>query len=261
MVRELQFWFNQFADVNVSVAQWSASYDASNTPTGWTAGQTQTYTVTITNTGNQTWPSGGSNPVRLGVHFANSGGGFATNSPWLTDQRFSLPADLAPNASVTLTVSVTAPNTTGNLVLEYQMVRELQFWFNQFADVNVSVAQWSASYAVSNTPISWTRRSDPDLYRDHHQHRQSDLAIRGSNPVHLGVHFATSGGGYAINSSSWLSDQRFSLPADLAPNASVTLTVSVTAPNTTGNLVLEYQMVRELQFWFNQFADVNVNVQ
>ena len=164
----------------VNAAPWSASYAVSNTPISWTAGQTQTYTVTITNTGNQTWPSGGSNPVHLGVHFATSGGGYASNSsPWLTDQRFSLPADLAPNASVTLTVSVTAPNTTGNLVLEYQMVKETQFWFNQFADVNVSSAPaWSASYAVSNTPTSWTPGSDPDLHRHRHQHRQSDLAIR-----------------------------------------------------------------------------------
>jgi Ig-like domain from next to BRCA1 gene len=108
-----------------------------NTPTSWTPGQTQTYTVTLTNTGNQTWPAG-SNLVRLGVHFANSGAGYSTNSPWVTDQRFNLTSDLAPNASATLTVSVTAPNTA-NLVLEYQMVKEGQFWFTHFADVNVIV--------------------------------------------------------------------------------------------------------------------------
>jgi hypothetical protein len=36
----------------------------------------------------------------------------------------------------------------------------------------------------------------------------------------------------------------------------------VTAPSTnSGNLVLEYQMVKDGQFWFAQFADVNVTVE
>ncbi|HCG02579.1 MAG TPA: hypothetical protein DEV93_18805 [Chloroflexi bacterium] len=124
------------ASAATTASPWVAGYSVGNTPTSWASGQTQTYAVTVTNTGSSTWPSGGSNPVRLGVHFQPSGGG--ANSPW-TDQHFSLPGDLAPNSSVTLTVSVTAPNATGNLVLEYQMIKESQFWFDQFADVNVTL--------------------------------------------------------------------------------------------------------------------------
>src|SRR5207247_1651291 len=132
---------------------WSAAYSVVNTPTSWGTNQTQTYSVTITNTGNQTWNATGSNPAHLGVHFANAGGGYGSNG-WYTDQRFSLPADLAPGASVTLTIAVTAPANTGNLVLEYQMVKEQQFWFSQFADVNTSVTVvCSASYSVVDTPL------------------------------------------------------------------------------------------------------------
>src|SRR2546428_7613980 len=109
MVKEQQFWFAQFADVNTTVtAQWSASYIVTNTPTNWTSGQSQTYTVTVTNTGNQTWQATGSSPVHLGVHFATAGGGFGNNS-WYTDQRFILPTDLAPGSSVTLSLSVSPP--------------------------------------------------------------------------------------------------------------------------------------------------------
>jgi hypothetical protein len=144
MVKEAQFWFSQFADVSVTVGQplWAATYSvAGSTPTSWGGGQTQSYSVTITNTGSQTWPAGGPNPVHLGVHFASTGGGEGSNfTSWHTDQRFSLPADLAPGASVTLPITVTAPATLGSLVLEYQMVKEAQFWFSQFADVNVTVA-------------------------------------------------------------------------------------------------------------------------
>jgi hypothetical protein len=126
------------ANATTSTPPWSASYATANTPSTWTPGQTQTYAVSITNTGNQTWAAGTANPVHLGVHFATQGG--APTYQWLTDQRYSLPADLGAGASVTLTVSVTAPNTAGSLVLEYQMVKEGQFWFNQFADRAVSVS-------------------------------------------------------------------------------------------------------------------------
>jgi hypothetical protein len=82
------------------------------------------------------------------------------------------------------------------------------------------------------------------------------------------VRFAAQGGGYGYGpnnsgydtSHGWYTDQRINLPADLTPGSSVALTISVTAPNVSGNLVLEYQMVKEGQFWFAQYADVNVHV-
>ena len=140
MVKEAQFWFRQFADVSTTVtAQWAATYSVGATPASWGGGQTQTYSVTITNSGSQTWSAGGSNPVHLGVHFANVGGGAGHNT-WYTDQRINLPADVASGGSVTLSITITAPANGGNLVLEYQMVKELQFWLSQFADMNVTVA-------------------------------------------------------------------------------------------------------------------------
>jgi hypothetical protein len=36
-------------------------------------------------------------------------------------------------------IGVTAPSNTGNLVLEYEMLKQYQFFFAQYADVNVSV--------------------------------------------------------------------------------------------------------------------------
>jgi hypothetical protein len=96
--------------------------------------------VTVTNTGNQTWPAGGSNPVRLGLHFAAGSG---LDSPgWSTDQRYPLPADLAPGASVTLTVTASAPPTPSATVLEARLVKEWQFWFGQWAAVGVT---WQGS--------------------------------------------------------------------------------------------------------------------
>src|SRR5947208_2697750 len=131
MVKESQFWFSQFADINVSLAQsWGASYETAATPTTWSTGQAQTYSVSLTNNGTQAWPATGANKASLGVHFANAGGGYDHNT-WYSDQRFNLPADLAPGASVTLTIIVTAPSgPTGTLALYYQFVNENHIWFS-----------------------------------------------------------------------------------------------------------------------------------
>jgi len=228
---------------------WFALYGTSNTPSSWAANQTQTYGVTVTNSGNQTWPASGNNPVHLGVHFTNGSG------TWYTDQRFNLPSDLAPGASVSLTVSVTAPNNSGNLAVEYQMVKESQFWFTQLGDVSVSVAaaSWLASYTVTTTPTTWAANQAQTYGVTVSNSGNQTWLAAGTNPIHLGVHF-TNGSG------TWYTDQRFNLPGDLPPGASVSLTVAVTAPNNNGSLVLEYQMVKESEFWFTQVADVGVSV-
>jgi hypothetical protein len=115
----------------------AATYSASP-PTSWYAGQAQTYSITLTNTGTQTWNAGGSNPVRLGVSFGTSND--TAGVGWATDQRFSLPGDLAPGASVTLSLSVTPPAGTGSYVLRQRMVKEGLAWFEQMQKTSVTVA-------------------------------------------------------------------------------------------------------------------------
>ncbi len=115
----------------------AASY-SSNPPTSWTAGQTQIYQVTVTNTGAQTWNAGGSNPVHLGVHFGTSSDGIGDG--WSTDQRFTLTSDVPPGGAQTLTVAVIAPTTSGAYVLRARMVKEAVAWFDQIQKTNVAVA-------------------------------------------------------------------------------------------------------------------------
>jgi hypothetical protein len=259
LVSENQFWFRQFSDQHVNVAQ--AGYDISQAPSSWQAGQTQTYTVTLINTGQWTWPAGGSNPVRLGVHFTTQPGGERMNFPdWLSDQRYSLPSDVVPGQRLPLTISVTAPlDAAGTVTVEYQLVKEGQFWFGDYADQQVTMAD--GSYSVGNTPATWAAGQAATYAVTLTNSGTWTWPAGGSNPVRLGVHFTTQAGGEATNFASWLSDQRFSLPSDLAPSQSVTFNIAVVAPvNASGNLTLEYQLVKEGQFWFQAFADVSVTV-
>ena len=225
---------------------WSATFSVANTPLNWAANQTQTYSVTLTNNGNQTWPAGGGNPVHLGVHFITGGN-------WATDQRFTLPNDVSPGASVTLTIAVTAPGSSGSMTLEYEMVKESQFWFSQVSDVAVTVAPpWSASYSAGSTPLTWASNQTQTYSVTLTNNGTQTWPAGGGNPVHLGVHFIIGG--------NWATDQRFTLPNDVLPGQSVTLTISVTAPGTNGSMTLEYEMVKESQFWFSQVSDVAVSV-
>jgi hypothetical protein len=114
-----------------------ASYIA-DPPRTWSSAQTQSYEVTVTNTGSEIWNQAGPNEVRLGVHFADGPGGYGRNH-WFTDQRWNLPDDLGPGESVTIPVQVTAPTQVGPLTLETQMVKEDRFWFPQSTSTRVMV--------------------------------------------------------------------------------------------------------------------------
>jgi hypothetical protein len=248
MVKEQQFWFRQLATVPVTMqgAIWMASYDASAIPRTWTYGQTQTFTVTVTNTGNQTWPAGGAYPVRLGLHFAPTDrAGWAA---WLTDQRFALADDLAPGQSAIINVTATSPATTAAAVLEAQMVKEQEFWFFQTGPMSVTDAApaWAATYDLSQVPHQWTSGQTLTVAIGVTNTGNKAWPAAGNYPVHLGLHFA-SGPGQPY--ASWLTDQRVTLPADVPPGQSVTINVAITSPTAGGN-VLEAQMVKEQRFWF-----------
>jgi hypothetical protein len=115
----------------------AASY-SSTPPTSWLTKQTQTYSITLTNTGSQTWNATGTNAVYLGVQF-----GTADDTPyvgWATDQYYALPADVAPAGSVTLSVAVTAPGAAGTFVLRHRMLKDHVAWFDQIQKTNVTVS-------------------------------------------------------------------------------------------------------------------------
>src|SRR5439155_859945 len=160
-------------------------------PTSWTSGQTQTYSISVTNTGTQTWAAGGTTPVRLGVHFGTAdraGGGRVGN-----EQRFGLPTDLAPGASVTLSVDVTAPTTAGNFILRHRMMKEGVAWFDQIQKTNVVVSGASALAAgyTSSPPTSWTSGQTQTYSISVTNTGTQTWAAGGTTPVRLGVHFGT----------------------------------------------------------------------
>ncbi len=164
-----------------SMTHWQARYEVSQVPTTWVAGHAQTFPVTVTNIGDVTWPASGHGTVDLDLHFATAAGGSARESTWLNSGAFAMPADLPPGASVTMNVKFAAPARTGVLVLEVEMVKEQDFWYQQWqpATVNVAAPDKAAAYDMSKVPVQLVGRAKPDLWNHCHQHEQSNLAFHG----------------------------------------------------------------------------------
>jgi hypothetical protein len=261
-VKEQQFWFNDWSPVAVTQASpvWAAGYDLTQAPRTWVPSQTQTFTVNLTNLGNQAWPAGGASPVRLGVHFATRDGGYPVQfksgmTTWLNDQRFTLPNDVAPGASVPVTVTATAPPTWAFNTLELEMVKEQAFWFQDWAPLTIIPAPllWSASYDITGAPRTWAPGRTQTFQVTVVNTGSLFWPSGGTYPVRLALHFANAEGGIA-NFAGWATDQRFSLPADVPPGANASLTVAVTAPAGSVPLVLEAELVQEQVAWMNAWA-------
>ena len=238
---------------------WKARYDMTKAPTSWVAGESHTFPVTLTNIGGIAWPSTSDTKVDFNLHFSTKSGGASKRAYWLSSKYFSLPADVAPGASVTLNVSLAAPSRAGSLVLEAAMIKEHQFWFSQWAPVKVVVAPavWSASYGISKAPRTWTLVHSQAFPVTVTNSGNQTWPSGGSNKVDLELHFTPQTGG-AAKRAYWLTNQVFSLAGNVAPGASVTLTVTVQAPPSSGSMFLEAEMIKEHQFWFKQYAPVTI---
>jgi ubiquinone/menaquinone biosynthesis C-methylase UbiE len=79
----------------------------------------------VRNTSQLAWPSRGRCPVQFSYHWLNpSGEAFIFDCP-----RTPLPRDVLPGEELVLTCVVAPPNTTGDYLLEFDLVRENVTWF------------------------------------------------------------------------------------------------------------------------------------
>ncbi len=102
-----------------SAPAWTDAWVSMNTgSSNWCAGETRTISVTVTNTGTSTWTN--STPdINIGVKWNAEADYFIR-----TDAN-----DLAPGATQTYNLIVTAPMNTGTNNLTFDVVNEWNFWF------------------------------------------------------------------------------------------------------------------------------------
>jgi hypothetical protein len=231
-------WFNS--------ADWSADWVKDNVPIAWVAGETRQITVTVMNDGGRVWPAAGVNPVRLAYKWVSN----ATGNTFPGANRLSLPSDVQPGQTVTLTIPVIAPIYPTNYTMYLDLIKENEF---QFADKGIAPddtptgvsIDYKVGYTVQGQPV-WSAGQTTTVPITISNRGLGVFPTTSSYPVNLAYHWATVAGASVV----W-DGMRTKLGADLAPGQSVTLQAQVTAPPQGGQYLLRFDLVQEGVTWFS----------
>ncbi|HEV8228993.1 MAG TPA: hypothetical protein VGQ86_03465, partial [Candidatus Limnocylindria bacterium] len=253
LVKEGVTWFPQSAPFTVQIASptTTATYTVSNAPASVAAGGGLQLPVSLTNTGNQVWNATGANPVNLSYHWYDASG----NAVVWEGARTALGADVAPQASRTLTAAVTAPNTPGAYTLRLALVKEGVAWFPPSAALPVNaLAAYVATVTAPTLPafIAGGSYSVPITLRN------SGAVVwnaTGPNLIDVSYHWHDASG----NTVVW-DGTRNPLPANVDASASVSVPVRINAPTAPGSYVLTIDLVREGVAWFGQLGSTPYRV-
>jgi glucose/arabinose dehydrogenase len=251
MVKEYVAWFTTMERVNVSVDNLHASYSGT-VPTNWSTGQGQRYSITATNTGALPWHALGPDRVWLAAYFGKTSDTPPASGVWY----IPLFKDVQPGESITLTFDILAPASSGTYTLRHRMFSEQDGYFNEIQRTSVSVEKLSATY-TSTPPTIW-QPGETKTYSITLVNKGSKTwSATGTNKVQLGVYFD----GSSDDIGAWATEpKRFALPNDVAPGASVTIKVTITAPTAPGTYVLRQRLVKEFVNWFVPLQKTTVKV-
>ncbi|HMJ25315.1 MAG TPA: hypothetical protein VK475_05780 [Pyrinomonadaceae bacterium] len=128
-------------------------------PTQVDAGALVPVTITLTNTGDRTWPDvemadpkqkSGAYAVRLSYSFLASDGGGAP--PSRLGPRTDLTQPMAPGESAKLTVVIRAPDQPGDYTLSFELLQECVFWFADLGADTLTVPVRVVSPAAAASP-------------------------------------------------------------------------------------------------------------
>lgn len=248
MVQDGVQWFGDITPnvvVAVSTAPNAAKFVSQSVPTSMTGGQSYNVSVTMQNTGTNTWPAGST--YRLGSQNPQDNFNWGLN-------RVNLQTSVAPGASVTFNFMVTAPSTVGNYNFQWRMLQEGVQWFGDFTPnviVNISTAANAATFVSQSVPASMISGQG------------SDVSITLKN---TGTSTWPAASAYRLGSQNpqdnftWGANRVY-LPTPVTPGDTITLTFSITAPASAGSYNFQWRMLQEGVQWFGDFTpNVAVNV-
>ena len=250
------------ASVNINVSQAKSrdvKWSSHGTPISMKSGEMMGVQITLTNTGSQTWPKGGANPVYVSYHWVNASTGQTVVWDGLRSQ---LPEDAASGQAKTITASLWAPSTAGTYNLIWDVVQEGVTWFSgqeapQLPVSNITVAtsqakdvQWVSQAtpttikpgAMVGVPITLTNTGSQSWPKG------------GSNSVYVSYHWVKDG-----QVVVW-DGLRTTFPIDMANGQMVNLIASLMAPAIPGTYTLYWDVVHENVTWFSALGTPLIGV-
>ena len=106
-----------------------AQIEALDAPARLPSGKSINVRVRVKNTSGATWPALGQADGTFKIQFGNHWLDATGKKIQLDDGRVALPFDVAPGGKVELTLTITAPASPGDYILELDMVQERVNWF------------------------------------------------------------------------------------------------------------------------------------
>ena len=217
-----------------------ATYQAAPPATA-TAGTTIQVSVSVTNSGTDTWTAAGVAPVRVSYHWYDAAGAVVV---W-DGARSPLAADVAPGATASVTASIVIPQPPATYLLRLALVKEGVAWLAPSAPYPVQAkAAYVAAFGAAAAPLFLTGGTYAISVPVTNSGTVAWNAT-GANLVDLSYHWHDANG----NTVVW-DGTRTALAGDVAPGASTTVTARVTAPSAAGTYILSFDLVREGVSWF-----------
>lgn len=201
--------------------------------------------VRVTNSGTVAWPAAGSNPMRLSYHWVKDGAILVWDG-----LRGALAADVAPGATVTVSLPVLPPEQAGTYTLRLDLVHEGIAWLSGLGvaptDMSASVrSAYVATYTTGTLPVLLPggRASLPVSVTNAGTVAWNSA---GTAPIRVATHVNDAAGNVVI----W-DGLRTLLTQDLAVGAKLDTQVTVDAPLAAGSYKVRVDVVREGVAWLS----------
>jgi len=243
--------------VIVARPSYSAAFTARSHPSNMIVGQLYTVSISIRNTGNLTWATGGRNPVKLGYHWVDASGNNVETLPILTD----LPRAVGLGEEVTVSAQTRAPDTAGTYTLKWDLFQEGQGWFSSqgASTLNIPVvvdSMFLAKFISHDTPKTQVAGQ---IYTV--RLRIQNLgALRWESGGPLAVQLSyrwLSGSGRPVVTKGILTD----LMMPVSKGDTIDVVARVQAPENPGTYTLRWDMIQGDLIWFAEKGSAPLDVQ
>lgn len=219
----------------------SAQFISQSAPLTMLAGQRYPVSVTVRNTGYDTWVS----PIRLGSQSPQDNGTWGLG-------RVELPGPVAPGQTTTINFNVTAPATAGGYPFRWRMVKEGVAWFGEMTPelligVDGPLSQESrAAQFVSQTVPTVMAPGVPTVVTVRLKN-VGTMTWTNDQQFRLGAQSPR-------DNSTW-GASRFSVPASgVLPGQTADFTFRVVPPTTPGDYDFQWQMLQEGITWYGNLT-------
>ena len=234
------------AAVPARSGKYGFTIETAHTPESMEPGETTPVAVTIRNTGTVVWDSG--RGFALSYHWLRPDG---TRLVW-DGLRTPFPQPVPPGATVTVHAQLKAPEASGRMLLQWDVVQEHVCWISGKLNrappamaVTVEPAQPMHAFSLLSAtfPKVWLSGTEKKIRLV--LRNDGRMTWKPGERIHVSYHWLGHKGKVIV-----FDGERSAIPAAVAPGQTVAITAAIRAPRRGGRKRLQIDMVQEGVCWF-----------